>query len=455
MKFRTCCRSRLPGFDIGKKYSAVVADQNWELALLATRSDITQYTIWHKTNTVPLLRYDSVLGMLRIDVSALGCYVERLQRLYFFTGRSSEWFGVLDRLISNIEHPSWRRKIAYLRALFHLQPGYSRNDARRELRKAGRIAPDETDIELLQIFIDLEYFRMSFAERMTYLDRILSISKDLSDQLQYRGCKAIQYFLIGDQAAAEKLMAEMVELGRNADNQPLSRYENTLFAHGVQHLGMLRMSPDLLEESIDLLNGLLLDDDLTPVGRAALHREIGESNKFLERWADAEIALRAGLQLTNEPVDHIHLAEAMLYQKKIEGACAEIDRVKPDDLTDPVREDHILAYASIAIWSEDLERLSQAKVMLEGLEPAEPYFRERKLKLLLSVTTALSKGTVSAQQKAESVPKGGVLSLLSKIFMIQPNVAGIGINFNAILEELAKRRAPANSSHDQHRQTDS
>jgi tetratricopeptide (TPR) repeat protein len=447
-KFGVCCRNRLPAFEIGKKYSSACAARNWELALLATRADITQYTIWHKSNTAPVLKLDRALGMLRIDVNALSAYVERLQWLYIRTGRSSDWLDTLERLKDNIQHPSWRRKIAYFRALFHLQPQFSREDARRELKKVGPITTDETDIELLQIFLDLEFSRLSFAERLKYLDRILAISKDLGDQLQYRGSKAIQYFLIGDLAAAEGLMAEVVRLGRDPENQPLSRYQNHMFVHGVQHLGMLRHDRSLLGESIGILSGMLLDDEWTLLGRASINREIGESYKFLEDWASAEKAHKEALALHEDPIDRIHIAEAMLYQKKVDEACTQIDLLKQEDLSGSAYEDYIFAYAIIAIWSAEKVRLEKALSLLESYTAKEPYFRERRLALLLSVNSGISKGTVSPEQKQASAPKGGFLSLLSKVFMIQPNVAGIGINFNAILDELAKKEGKVQAKPD-------
>ncbi|MHC2585506.1 hypothetical protein ACVMHR_010307 [Bradyrhizobium diazoefficiens] len=54
-KFKDCCWRRLPGFDIGKAYRAALREKHFERALQATRADVTQYTIWHKTNTAPAL----------------------------------------------------------------------------------------------------------------------------------------------------------------------------------------------------------------------------------------------------------------------------------------------------------------------------------------------------------------------------------------------------------------
>jgi len=202
----------------------------------------------------------------------------------------------------------------------------------------------------------------------------------------------------------------------------------------------------LLEESISLFNDRLLDGDWTAFGEASLHREIGESYKFLEDWNEAEIAHRVAIKLYDNPLDRIHLAEALLYQRKIDDACGEIDQVESTALTGPALEDYSLACAIIAIWSGKRERLESARVLLEAYDPKEPYFRERRLKLLLSVNKGISEGKIPTKEKEESAPKGGFLSILAKFIMIQPNIAGIGINVNAIIDELAKRKEPSPNS---------
>jgi hypothetical protein len=86
-KFKDCCQRRLPDFDIGKAYTAAIKGTRLERALLATRADVTQYTIWHKTNTAPALAADGVgLKLLRIDVNALGSYVGRCLHCIFIWG---------------------------------------------------------------------------------------------------------------------------------------------------------------------------------------------------------------------------------------------------------------------------------------------------------------------------------------------------------------------------------
>src|SRR5688572_14304507 len=120
-KYKDCCWKRLPGFDIGKRYSAAIKEGKLEAALAACRADIVQYTVWHRTNTEPLMLRGGD-ELLKIDVNALAEYVERLMWLYARSNRMGLWSETLERLGSNIRHPNWMRKVIRIRAMSLLGP---------------------------------------------------------------------------------------------------------------------------------------------------------------------------------------------------------------------------------------------------------------------------------------------------------------------------------------------
>lgn len=78
--------------------------------------------------------------------------------------------------------------------------------------------------------------------------------------------------------------------------------------------------------------------------------------------------------------------------------------------------------------------------MLQSLGTAEPLFNERRLNLLLRVTETLASGKASTEAKSDSTPDGG-LATVSNFFLLEPNIAGIGINFNAIINYFARKKA--------------
>ncbi|QIG97697.1 MULTISPECIES: hypothetical protein [Bradyrhizobium] len=99
----------------------------------------------------------------------------------------------------------------------------------------------------------------------------------------------------------------------------------------------------------------------------------------------------------------------------------------------------MFAYAAIAIWSAKADRLTEAKTHLQALAPAEPIFNDRRLNLLLRVTETLASCTVSAAAKADSTPKGG-LATVAGFFELKANIAGIGFNFNAMIDYFARKK---------------
>ncbi len=440
-KFKDCCWQRLPGFDIGKAYTQTLRDKQKERALLAARADVTQYTIWHKSNTAPAIaRGGMALKLLRIDVNALGDYVGRLSSLYFRLGLWKDWPAALERLRANIQHPWWYRKIAYYRALYHLTPDGDRTEARRELAKAGPVTKDEDDLDLLQLYVDLEFDDQPFAARIAILDRILALGEERQNQLQYRGAKATQYFLIGDVKTAELQLSEVVGMVRQTEkDEPLEGYEKHLFGRLLQLLGSLKRDKDMLKESAAHFHALLLEDNWTMQGKAAIHREIGDSYRYAGEWVLAERAYRDAIVLGGSDLDKVHVAECLLYREQIEVAAKEIDTVRRETLPRYEFEDFVFAYAAIAIWSCKSERLTEAKSLLQNLGTAEPAFNERRLNLLVRVAETLASGMASTEAKSDSTPEGGIATV-SNFFLLEPNIAGIGININAIINYFARKK---------------
>ncbi|WP_244662190.1 YecA family protein [Mesorhizobium huakuii] len=435
-KFKDCCRRRLPGFDIGKAYFKALKDRQQERALLAARADVTQYTIWHRSHTAPVIaRAGMALKLLRIDVNALGDYVGRLSALYYRLGKWNDWPAALNHLRENIQHTWWHRKITYYRAVHHLSPEGDRTEARRELAKLEPITKDESDLDILHLFVDLQFDSQSFADRIAILDRILQLGQERRNQLQYRQGKAIQYYLIGDTKTAEEQLFEVVEMVRSTeDSDPLEGHERHLFGSLLQLLGSLKRDSKLLKQSATQFQALLAEDNWTDRGKAAILGEMGDSYRYAGEWELAERTYRDGIALRGPGLHTVHLAECLLHLSGAERAASEIDTVDRTTLERREFDDFVFGYATIAISSGKKERLEAAKDLLQNLSRSEPIFNERRLKLMVSVADALA-GKATANSDA---PNGVVAA--SSFLLLQPNFLGFGINFNAIIDYLARKK---------------
>jgi hypothetical protein len=164
------------------------------------------------------------------------------------------------------------------------------------------------------------------------------------------------------------------------------------------------------------------------------------SYRYVGDWELAERAYRDGISLRGPGLDTVHLAERLLHLCGAERAASEIDTIDRKTLDGRELEEFVFGYATIAISSGKKERLEAAKELLQSLSRSEPMFNERRLKLMVSVADALaSKGTV----KTDS-PNGVVTA--SSFLLLQPNFLGFGINFNAIIDYLARKKPKDTSS---------
>lgn len=415
-------------------------ERQQERALLAARADVTQYTIWHKSHTAPVIaRGGMALKLLRVDVDALGDYVGRLSSLYYRLGLWEDWPAALVQLRENIQHPWWQRKIGYYSAVYHLAPGGDRTVARRELSKLAPITHDEDDLDVLHLFVDLELSELPFSERIAILDRVLSLSKERENQLQYRGAKAIQYFLIGDEKSAEQQLIEVLEIVRQSQAEdPLGSYERHLFGAMLQLLGSLRGDKGMLKESVSCFRALLREGGWMERGEAVIHRQIGDSYRYAGEWQLAEREYRDALALGGLELDRVHLAECLLHMQKVALATSEIDGVERERLERREFDDFVFGFAGVALASGDRERLAEAKTLLHGLKTSEPLFNEQRLKLLVRLADALLAAGSSSAADQNTSPSG--MATASSFLLLQPNLFGFGINFNAIIDYLARRK---------------
>lgn len=441
MKYKECCWNRLPGFDIGKAYSAACEAEKFGRALVAARADVTQYTIWHRTNTEPALQMGAPIeSLLRVDVNALSGYVDRLSWLYFNTGKWNSWPAALERLSSNIRHEWWKKKIIYYRAVLHLAPGGSRSKARQELAKLGPITTEEADVEILQVFVDLELRDAGLSERASFYDRIIEIDDSTESQIQYRGAKAIDYLLHGDSKAAETQLKSILEEYEDADGESiLSPYAKQQLFNVQETLGTITSDASLLRKTATELSAELQAGKWTDFGRSSMKRQIGDCYRYALEWELAISAYEEAIDLDGNAICHVHLAECFLYQRKIEAAVRQIESVQLDQLDKHEMMDFIFTFSAISIWCERSEMLEKAKQWLKTLETSEPLFDQRRLNLLVRVTETAAKGVATPAAKADSAPEEGIAGA-ARMFLFQPNFFGIGINFNEIIERLSRRR---------------
>lgn len=435
--FSACCSARLPGFDHGDRVREIWNSGDYANALLAARAALCQYAIWHKSHTAPVIGNPKIEKLLATDIEALSHYVGDICGLYFRLDREGELPLVLERLRGLVADARWHRKITYHQALL-LDASGDEEGAKAEFRKLGPIAADrEADVEILQAHLDVCGEDLSFAEKIAVCDRILAITRSTSDRIQYGVVKAMAYAGIDDLGEARKLLAYTVAHGHmKAREKELSLRTQMLFAGCLSFLGLLSRQEKHFVEAEALFKGLIgQQENYTAAGRAMLLDNLGECYRYWGKWTDADHAYRESIHLDPKAIRSVFLAECEFQLGRKDTAGTILDEVPFDELTSVEQVDLAYVQAELAVDMQDRARLKAAQVLLEQVKTREPHFEQRRLSFIIQVQDALATGPGSALWLALKDVFVQPLRKLNRYVLFQPNIAGMGLNINAMIED--------------------
>lgn len=427
---------------MGEAWREPARKEQWPKVLRALRADLTQYTIYHRTNTVPMMRRfpPEQIEILSIDIEALNEAVEHLCAIYSRLGRLAEFLQVIERLRANIDDPRWQRKLTYQQAM----TAHLLNDtagARRDLAKLGSITAEETDLELLQLHIDLNGETIALVDKLKLYDRVLELTESRSARFQYAAAKGVELTLAGDSVGAIATTDAALQIGRESeDGRPFSANAELWFCKLLEVAGIARPDRECFVEAATRLKTLVTrTDHFTPAGLGHLYRCLGDVLRLRGQWEGGALAYAAGFALDGDPANQIFEASCRLMQGRKDEALATIESIHFDALDVPERADFAIAYAAIAIALRDGARLENAAAKLKAVTPIRQYFAHENVKYQLAIERARAAITAGT-----AVPNSSRLlewiTSLSRWFMVQPNIAGIGINLNNMVDDAVAAR---------------
>lgn len=446
-RYHECCRDHLPGFERGDAYAKASAAEDWKTALIAIRADVTQYTIWHRSNTAPpgrvlpdALRNGWLFG---VDIAALSELIGDLLRVYCQLGRLREVDAVLTRLATNIVDPRWDRKIVYHRSIAALVSGRSER-ARTHLAKLPPVAPTDSDIDLLQLHLDLNGDGVGFTERRAYFDQIVRLTKSRADKIQYLGARAFDLLMMRDVDGARTELKQVRDQARAMHTErPLSGRGAVYYCLVLQHLAIIERDDDAFAEVTKRLSDLLKEPGWTRQGRSNLMKGLGDAYRYWQRFDDAIEAYQSALGLGPAPIIEVFVAECLVRSGNYDAAMERVAGIETIGMDRHERADHAFVFAIVALVSPGDQLLQKAQELLAATHTPEPYFETERLKLLVAVQQAQA----SLADQRDPVDLGPLLEVLdgfSRYVQLQPNVAGLGINLNNVIDDyIARKRRDA------------
>lgn len=444
-RFASCCSTRLPGFKIGRSVRVHHEARDWLAALAVARADVCQYSIWHLAHTVPALQRRPELAeapgknLLKIDIAALSDYVESLRYYHSKAQIDEAYHIVLERLASNIDHPMWRRRILYLQCIERLGNRRDKTAGQQEFEKLGSME-NETDPEILQLYLDLFGEQLGFTERMKVIDQVIVHSAQAVDRLHYSCLRGVTYLMIGDKDAASREVVDAIDKFREeAPEKTRSLYAKSRYAMALELGGCINGDYAMLDEAIPRLDELAGGDDWTPSGNAQIYRQLGDVYRYKAAWREAKEAFQKAVAIEQEAIFDVYIAQSALYLDGPEQACFNIKNVDASRLNPSEYLDYVFVLAQISVESGDKELLKLAESLLRNLRIAEPYYQQQCATLLLSVIDTKQSGPSEQRTLGVRRQTRGILTLLLRYIKLEPNVMGIGVNLGRVIEDLANR----------------
>lgn len=445
-KFKHCCGSSWRKVESREGYRDLASQGDYGQAIVRLRAHITWYRICHAKHTIPLLAAgaDRAEDLLRIDIEALFELCSRLLRYYGEDKRDSELHSLASSFENCVSDQRWIEKSIILKVLAALGKDWDEERAIPELKKYGSMAQYE-DPELLMIALDVLGEELTFSKSYELAQRIVTLSEEPIHKLHYSVVSAALLLKACDKTGARDLLIERIHAfdQLSASMQDASSYELTQVAHAMDLAFTLTGDDIYAERGIKCCDELIANGELNSQGLSSAYRLRGELLRKSRQLRDAVQSFRMSHALCSDFVAVIFEAECEAIDGDLGRACALLKTVDESTLDDAGRADYAFVIARCALATKGEGISAEAKVALEALSLKDPFFEIERKDLLHK----LELSSIRSQDAGNLVraPYKGMLGWFSRYAELKPNAFGIGLNMNAMLDDLADKRVKKNS----------
>jgi tetratricopeptide (TPR) repeat protein len=429
-KFKKCCMSDYSS-DASRRATEKFNQGLYEDALTCCRRHITWYVLCHKAHTVPFLKSGDpkALWLLSIDIEALADIVDLLYLCHHYSGRSAQFCNAIEQLAGAIADPRWDAKVRYFRALWFLCDANDRDGAFEAI--SGIDIRSCIDPEILMLYIDVCPKALPFSEKLDILERVLKHTKKASELLQYTLLKGISYCLISEVDEGCRIIASGIRTYRAADRQERSDYGECFLAHALLSLGKFDGQDEHIREAAGIYaEQLKLSQERSYVNAhaAMLARQLGDCYRCMEQYDLATHHYRQSLAYEKSPVTLIFLAQCYANMDNVDPARDLLSEVSVAGLDDAARYDYAVCWTMLAVRSQKPSDIELARVLLEKVTPQEPLLVHQRDKCLITLLNTKPKPDASLIRK--------MIRLINRYVTVNPNIFGIGLNVNRIVEDI-------------------
>ena len=426
--FSICCEALIHP-EIDSQLRSLIDNEQYLEALPACRAYLCRYLLCHKAHTIPMLRQKTQLAskLLLADIETLFSILQNLQTCYRENGIINDFPRVLDSMQDRIDDVRWRDKLSLLRSIWYR---IDKSDSPRAKECFDGIDMNRCeDPSVIAGFLLENAWDLTFNKRMRLCERVCKFTDDESIRLQFRILQAFSSVLIFEETEASTILKIAISNFEKLEPSKKSLFGKHLYAHSLDLLGNILQDDSLVRKAVESYDEFLRPPcELTFFGIADYRLWMGRCYAFLGDYDQAIRNYLLSIEANSVPLAQIFLAEALISKDKIPQGREILASLNPAALSQDNLQDFIVAKTLLAIASKLPKDIEAAKHALKAYQSNLPYFAYQKSRLEIALLET------SPTQSMKSLK--GIMRMINRYFEIKPNIAGIGLNLNAILDRF-------------------
>lgn len=423
-QYKDCCKqyidSTYDDFNEAMDHFEYIKAYNMSIAML------TKYLMYINAHTIPLLNDKNPLGKMlyEVDIKA----VEELTNNIFCVLKRRKIKDDLDERFWKISHmmkcEDWKNLFQFYTILYC--DWFEKAQVHEYISQIE--ITDKTDAKLLKIlFSNLDY-RYGIGKKIEVANLIIQKSSTKFESLQYKFALALEYFVANDIDSSKKYADEVIaELDKGIVDD-MNIYELNKMADIYFFTAGILNTKEYYEKALELYLQCEESEEYTEYGYAMLYNSIAYVYFNQHLYEKAVECFEKGYKYEKNNFSLIHMAENYLYLSQIDKAEECIQSIDMNNIEKDI-VDYYMVKAELYICADKKEGVKQLIKEMQELNICKiPYFNDIFGRLIMEMQKNIDYGNSFLD----------VVKNMHKYLILQPNINGMGININQMLEDVFK-----------------
>ena len=409
--------------------------------MLLYKAHLVQYLEWVHAHTLPFAQANIpvIHEIVAVDIEAITEVSDTIAHCLYVLGKEEEILAFLKHVETVVPITGYKKPSAYLCALWLYIGINDREGAIQELEKIGSIL-DFAKREAWELYLDVAGPDLSERQKITIADHIIAEADDDEKvRVQYTVLKALALIQIGEAEAARQNLEFLVSSLKPPSHIHSSDELSTEWQIGKawSMYGEIYSDSEALREAEKSLRRIP-ETLLTPVGNAALQRDLGWVLRGQTQYCDAAAAFRHSLHYEDTQVSRIHLIHSLALCGKLDEAQSVLEGLNSTTVPPELLLEYFGAQGALAVASNNTSLATKTVDGLRRTNSETPFWEAQRNQLIVQMLDFVHRPDRITQGKRQSAIMQ-IVVFLNEVLELKPNFFGLGLNLNKVIEKMAKK----------------